>query len=815
MPNVPPSTALSGRPHIAATGRIAILLMAGALSSASADQLIQYDQTPNSVLSTNYTATVNGTPVRVEKFGDVSYTRFAFTGTASLVVTLPSPIATAPISPLSYNIGETISGNTLSFSLTRPCTLAIPVTLTSGAIIEKLLVLADGPEINPPSPTGAGVVNFASYLSPTRDQNVPISTELNTAIGNLSAAGGGVLYIPNGLYMSTQVTVKSNVTLYLQSGAMLRAVVGIQNTTGYPAQNNLSDSSFIYIGGTSTVDNVKIMGRGIIDGNGYAMRTASNDANIKVIRTKGATNFVLQDVFLRDASRWTVHLLYSDYLTVKNVKIVNNLLSSTGQLTFPDTQSPLPQRLVTNTDGIDPDAATFVTVDSCFVYTGDDSTSPKVTAYMGVLKECHDLVFKNNVLIGRGAGMRVGTEIRRNIYNVTFTNNDVVGGKYFIRLAHDTSPTVATRIYGVHINNNRTEYIGNGGFYNHATRPSINGGVVNPNFYLGTVCPPDSPSYVNGLYAYSRAVKYSNMDGYNNPAYPDKAGTTYKPVAHFHVKNMYVAGYPIDGYEAQTGTSNTKTPASFSDIDTATVTLTAPGADGLPTVEVSTTDAWSKEGASTGSTEDTGTFTISRMGSLAAPLTVNYSVIGTATSGADYTALTGFVTIPAGSTQALVTVSPKGDAIFPEVDESVTLTLSSSTSYTVGSFSSGSVIVADTAASGPTVTLILQDGSANESGTNPGKFKIVRTGATTSPLTVNFTMSGTATNGTDYSVITTPATIPVGATNVIVQINPVADHQTEGPNNNGLESVIMTLSAGGSYTIGTPSTGTISIADTP
>lgn len=799
-------------PRRASTCRTILLLLTAPLTQASANQLIQYTLPPGSVSSTSYSVTVNGTPVPAEKFGDVSYVRFAFTGSADLVVTLPSNIATAAISPLSYNIAKTISGRTLSFSISEPRTLSIPVTLASGAIVEKLLVLADGPEINPPSPTGSGVVNFASYLSPGRNQTVAVTTELNTAISDVSAAGGGILYIPSGLYMSTQVTLKSNVSLYLESGALLRAIVGIQNTSGYPAQNNLSDSSFIYVGGTSTVDNVKIFGRGIIDCNGYAMRTANSTANIKLIRTKSATNFVLQDVLLRDACRWTVHLLYSDNLTVRNVKIVNNLLSASGQFTYPDPPAGGLVPLVSNMDGIDPDSSTFVTIDGCFVYTGDDSTSPKVTAYMGVLKECHDLVIKNNVLIGRGAGMRVGTEVRKNIYNILFDNNDVVSGKYFLRLAHDSSPSVATKIYNVNVNNNRTEYIGNGGFFNHATRPST-GAAVNPNFYLGTVCSSSNPSYVNGLYAYSRAVKYSNMDGYNNPAYPDKAGLTYMPVANFHVKNMYVAGIPIDGYDGQTGTSPNKTPASLTDVDTASVTITAPGS--LPTVEVAATDNWSKEGSASGATEDTGTFTLSRMGSLTSALTVYYTVNGTASSGADYTALPGSVTIPAGASQARVTVSPKGDAISPEADEAVNLNLSANASYTVGALSSDTVTIANASGSGggslPVVSVLLQDGSSAESNVvphpNPGKFKLVRAAATSSPLTVYFALTGSATEGADYPNLPHSATIPAGATSVIVQIDPAAEGGPEP-----IENVILTLSPNAAYTVGSPSSATLTIA---
>ncbi|MBY5282771.1 hypothetical protein F2Y95_13620, partial [Aphanizomenon flos-aquae CCAP 1446/1C] len=55
----------------------------------------------------------------------------------------------------------------------------------------------------------------------------------------------------------------------------------------------------------------------------------------------------------------------------------------------------------------------------------------------------------------------------------------------------------------------------------------------------------------------------------------------------------------------------------------------------------------------------------------------------------------------------------------------------------------------------PTVTISATDANAAETATgitaNPGKFTLSRTGSTTSSLTVNYTVSGTATKGTDYN----------------------------------------------------------------
>ena len=94
---------------------------------------------------------------------------------------------------------------------------------------------------------------------------------------------------------------------------------------------------------------------------------------------------------------------------------------------------------------------------------------------------------------------------------------------------------------------------------------------------------------------------------------------------------------------------------------------------------VAATDANAAEAA----TPNTGTFTVSRTGSTAAALTVNYTVGGTASGGTDYTTIPTSVVIPAGSASATITVTPVDDTV-SEGDETVVVTLSSSASYTRG-----------------------------------------------------------------------------------------------------------------------------------
>ena len=100
-----------------------------------------------------------------------------------------------------------------------------------------------------------------------------------------------------------------------------------------------------------------------------------------------------------------------------------------------------------------------------------------------------------------------------------------------------------------------------------------------------------------------------------------------------------------------------------------------------PTVSVAASDPGAAE-TTAPAAANTGAFTFTRTGPLTAPLTVNYTLGGTATSGDDYTALGGTVTIPAGSATAVVVLSVVNDNV-GEPAESAILTLARGVGYYV------------------------------------------------------------------------------------------------------------------------------------
>jgi len=108
-------------------------------------------------------------------------------------------------------------------------------------------------------------------------------------------------------------------------------------------------------------------------------------------------------------------------------------------------------------------------------------------------------------------------------------------------------------------------------------------------------------------------------------------------------------------------------------------------------------------------------FTFTRSGSTAAPLTVSYTIGGTATGGSDYAALPGTVTFGIGESSVAVPVSAEIDANL-EQDETVLLTIVAGSGYTPGVFNAATGIVKNAVLVIPKTTTSFQEGTNGYTG---------------------------------------------------------------------------------------------------
>jgi hypothetical protein len=183
-------------------------------------------------------------------------------------------------------------------------------------------------------------------------------------------------------------------------------------------------------------------------------------------------------------------------------------------------------------------------------------------------------------------------------------------------------------------------------------------------------------------------------------------------------------------------------------------------------------------------------------------VTVNYTVSGTATSGTDFTPLTGSVSIPINGINDVTVSIPILNDTLAESTESVVVTLAPDSAYLIANDASAETFILDNDSGGQRVNVniggILSQNENfiyNPANTNAprGAFYFSRTN-NTSDLLVNYAVSGTATNGSDYAYLPGTVTIPAGADGVFVDIVLIDDNLPDG-----LETVSLSVLPGVGY----------------
>jgi hypothetical protein len=232
--------------------------------------------------------------------------------------------------------------------------------------------------------------------------------------------------------------------------------------------------------------------------------------------------------------------------------------------------------------------------------------------------------------------------------------------------------------------------------------------------------------------------------------------------------------------------------------------------DAVPVPEVSVTLADStaaEEGP------DTATFTFTRTEDPANPLTVTYTLTGTAINGADYETNELTVTFGANETTATVTITPIDDAI-AELHETVVLTISPGPGYLAGFPASAATGIADNEPDIISITAL--DATAYERlPQDTITFRVDRLGETNSELFVVYEPNaGTAVHqldfiGGDGQPLSGTVLLLPGQLSQTITVAPIDDLDLGG----NITVGIMILPGVDPYTPGTPDTAFGTIVD--
>ncbi len=223
-------------------------------------------------------------------------------------------------------------------------------------------------------------VTFGKWYSIAEYGAVADDSTMNTeAIQNLidtvSAAGGGVIVVPEGTFKSGAIFFKPGTHLHVQKGGVLK---GSDDISDYPIMPSRMEGQnldyFPALVNAYDVDGFTITGEGTIDGNGlkyweaFWQRRKENPkcTNLEVSRPRlvfiwGCDNIQLQDVKLHNSGFWTTHLYQCNYAKLLNLDIF-----------APKEPVPAP-----SSDALDLDVCSNVLVRGCYMSVNDDAIAMK------------------------------------------------------------------------------------------------------------------------------------------------------------------------------------------------------------------------------------------------------------------------------------------------------------------------------------------------------------------------------------------------------------------------------------------------------
>lgn len=230
----------------------------------------------------------------------------------------------------------------------------------------------------------------------TGDGTTIDSPAVNRAIEAAAAAGGGTVYFPAGTFASYSVRLRSNITLYLDSGATLLAATP-KGGIGFDDPGTGADNSYQDFGHShwrasliwgERLENIGIAGPGRIDGAGLVREMTPDSppgTGDKAIALRLCRTVTIRDVTIVRGGHLSILPTGVDNLTVHNVTI--------------DTIR----------DGVNVDCCRNVRISGCTVNThGDDAIVLKSSYALGFARATENVTISGCLVSGYDTGTLAG-----------------------------------------------------------------------------------------------------------------------------------------------------------------------------------------------------------------------------------------------------------------------------------------------------------------------------------------------------------------------------------------------------------------------
>lgn len=259
----------------------------------------------------------------------------------------------------------------------------------------------------------------------TGDGKTLDTASINRAVDACHSAGGGMVYLPPGTYLSGTVILQSNVTLYVEAGATLLGSKSLADFSPQPGPAAGGDAGQNHLIFARDAEDLGIAGPGKIDGqgtnfwvpNGRVPPPPGDDWRDTIphgwkplprpspmLEFYNCKNLRISDMRIENSPGWTLRPINCDNVFIRGIKIKNPVYGC-------------------NTDGIDPTCCHNLFISDCLIDTGDDAICLKSeNPYGGDLRVSKNITITNCVMSGCCNGIKFGTATHGGYENVVISN---------------------------------------------------------------------------------------------------------------------------------------------------------------------------------------------------------------------------------------------------------------------------------------------------------------------------------------------------------------------------------------------------------
>ncbi|MFC6644176.1 glycoside hydrolase family 28 protein [Granulicella cerasi] len=272
-----------------------------------------------------------------------------------------------------------------------------------------------------------GKVVAASSEGAVADGRTLNTVALQRAIDRAHEAGGGVVVLTPGVYLSGGLQLRSNVTLRLEAGSELLGSPRTEDYQYHPGPAEEGDANGRHLIFAIDAENIAVEGLGTIDGNGahfwhrkgrpqakpedmwadvvaWDYEAATPRRPAPMLEFARCRNVRVEGVTLANAPSWTMRPIACESVWIHGVRVRNPIFAP-------------------NTDGMDITASRNVFISDCDIATGDDAICIKSENPYGELLPTKNITITNCVFTTCCNGLKLGTATYGRFENITFSNS--------------------------------------------------------------------------------------------------------------------------------------------------------------------------------------------------------------------------------------------------------------------------------------------------------------------------------------------------------------------------------------------------------